>query len=293
MQPAIGVSAVSLAGVYTRQEAAALTSSGERPLGQAPAGLPPRAPRAEGTHDRTDSTSRHHPSPLPAARQAARVPRGAVIMRTTPARSPPWPGTLSSTPHYRHGRIVLQVKAPQVGLPQRGDLGGGGTGGAGPQPHRGRLAVAGEPGRPASSQASRITSYPASMTTMMSPSPGRQCPAAASRRVTSRSCAAVTSVGSSSRPSRIASSGAVHEVAPGSSAATTEYGQPRIICPAWRPRPCTWQNSRSGLVRASGRSQQHTSTASRIRPSGQAGSGRHPTAQRSRPISIAPAFSAS
>ena len=42
MQPAIGVSAVSwadsLAGVHTRQEAAVLASSGERLLGQAPAG---------------------------------------------------------------------------------------------------------------------------------------------------------------------------------------------------------------------------------------------------------------
>ncbi len=42
MQPAIGVSAVSwaasLAGVPTRQEAAALASSGERLPGQAPAG---------------------------------------------------------------------------------------------------------------------------------------------------------------------------------------------------------------------------------------------------------------
>jgi glucoamylase len=38
MQPAIGISAVSLAGVHTRQEAAALASSGERLLGQAPVG---------------------------------------------------------------------------------------------------------------------------------------------------------------------------------------------------------------------------------------------------------------
>ena len=38
MQPAIGVSAVSSAGVHTRQQAAALASSGERLLGQAPAG---------------------------------------------------------------------------------------------------------------------------------------------------------------------------------------------------------------------------------------------------------------
>ncbi len=28
-------------------------------------------------------------------------------MRTTPARKPPPPGRPSSTPHYRHGRIVL------------------------------------------------------------------------------------------------------------------------------------------------------------------------------------------
>jgi transposase len=47
------------------------------------------------------------------------------------------------------------------------------------------------------------------------------------------------------------------------------------------------------LGRASGRSQLHTSTASRIRPSGHDGSGTTPTAQRSRPISTAPAFSAS
>jgi hypothetical protein len=148
-------------------------------------------------------------------------------------------------------------------------------------------------GRSASSQASRITSYPQSITTMMSGSPSFQAPAAASRPATSRSCAAVTSVASSSGPSRTASSGAVHDVAAGPSAATTEYGQPAIICPALRPRPCTWQNIRSGLVRASGRSQQHTSTASRIRPSGQAGSRTHPTAHRSRPISTAPAFTAS
>jgi len=128
---------------------------------------------------------------------------------------------------------------------------------------------------------------------MMSGSPGRQAPAAASRPVTSRSWAAVTSVSSSSGPSRTASSGAVHELAPGPSAATNEYGQPGTCCPAWRPRPCTWQNSRSGLVTASGRSQWHTSAASRIPPSGQAGSGSSPTAHRSRPISARPAFSAS
>jgi hypothetical protein len=127
----------------------------------------------------------------------------------------------------------------------------------------------------------------------MSGSPGCQAPAAASRPATSRSCAAVTSVASSCGPSRTASSGAVHEDAPGPSAATNEYGQPGIICPALFPRPCTWQNSRPGLVRASGRSQAHTSAASRIRPSGHRGSGTHPTAHRSRPTSARPAFSAS
>ena len=75
-------------------------------------------------------------------------------------------------------------------------------------------------------------------------------------------------VASSPGPSWTASSGAVHEVAPGPSAATNEYGQPGIIFPAFFPRPCTWQNIRSGLVRASGRSQLHTSAASRVRPSG-------------------------
>jgi hypothetical protein len=63
----------------------------------------------------------------------------------------------------------------------------------------------------------------------------------------------------------------------------TEYGQPGIIC-AWPfPRPYTWQNSRSGLVAAPGRSQLQTSAASRIRPSGQAGSGSPASARRSPP----------
>src|SRR5258707_671284 len=61
-------------------------------------------------------------------------------------------------------------------------------------------------------------------------SPSRQCPAAASRPTTPRTWAAVTSVSSSPGPSRTASSGAVQLVRPGSSAATTEYGHPRIIC---------------------------------------------------------------
>jgi len=41
---------------------------------------------------------------------------------------------------------------------------------------------------------------------------------------------AVTSVSSSTALSRTASSGAVHELRPGSKPATTEYGQPGIIC---------------------------------------------------------------
>ena len=57
------------------------------------------------------------------------------------------------------------------------------------------------------------------------------------QQITSRTCAAVTAVGSWSGPRRTASSSAVHELRPVSSAATTEYGQPGIIC-AWpRPRP--------------------------------------------------------
>jgi hypothetical protein len=43
-------------------------------------------------------------------------------------------------------------------------------------------------------------------------------------------CAAVTAVASLAGPSRTASSGSVHEVRPGSSAAMKEYGQPGIIC---------------------------------------------------------------
>ena len=54
-------------------------------------------------------------------------------------------------------------------------------------------------------------------------------------------------------PSRTASSTAVQEVRPGSSAAITEYSQPGIICADPFPRPYTWQNSRSGLVAAPGR----------------------------------------
>ena len=104
--------------------------------------------------------------------------------------------------------------------------------------------------------------------------------------MTWRTWAAVTSVSSSSGPSRTASSTAVQLLRPGSSAATKEYGQPGIICAFPLPRPYTWQNIRSGLVAAPGRSQLLTSAASRIRPSGHAGNGSAASDQRSRAISI-------
>ena len=129
--------------------------------------------------------------------------------------------------------------------------------------------------------------------TRMAGSPSRQCPAAISRVITSRTWAAVTSASSSSGPSRTASSTAVHEVRPGSRAAITEYGQPGIIC-AWPlPRPYTWQNNRSGLVAAPGRSQLLTSTASISRPSAARGNGRAASDRRSRAISIRPQLTAS
>ena len=128
---------------------------------------------------------------------------------------------------------------------------------------------------------------------MMSGSPSFHRPAAMSRAVTPRSCAAVTSVGSSSGPSRTASSGSVHDVRPGSSAATKEYGQPGIISLFPLPRAWQWQNSRSGLVSASGRSQLLTSQASRIRPSSHRRGAIAATARRSRVIRTSPQFRAS
>jgi hypothetical protein len=124
-------------------------------------------------------------------------------------------------------------------------------------------------------------------------SPGRHRPAAISRCATSRSWAAVTSAASSSGPIRTASSSTCHDDAPGPSADTSEYGHPGTICPALRPRPCTWQNIRPGLAAASGRSHPDTSTASRIPPSAHAGSGSPDTAARSRPNATSPAPSAS
>jgi hypothetical protein len=111
--------------------------------------------------------------------------------------------------------------------------------------------------------------------------------------MTSRSWVAVTSVASSAGPSRTASSGSVQEARPGSSAATQEYGQPGIICAFPLPRAYVWQNSRCGLVSASGRSQFETSQASLIRPSSHRRSGIAPTARRSRPATISPQFRAS
>jgi hypothetical protein len=53
----------------------------------------------------------------------------------------------------------------------------------------------------------------------------------------------------------------------GSSAAIIEYGQPGIICACPFPRPQAWQNNRSALVAAPGRSQLLTSSGSINRPS--------------------------
>jgi hypothetical protein len=47
-----------------------------------------------------------------------------------------------------------------------------------------------------------------------------------SRCTTARTCPAVTSATSSSRPNRTASNTAIHDVRPGSNAATNEYGHP-------------------------------------------------------------------
>jgi hypothetical protein len=86
----------------------------------------------------------------------------------------------------------------------------------------------------------------------------------------------------------MASSTAVQEVRPGSSAAMIEYGQPGIICACPLPRPDTWQNRRSGLVAAPGRSQLLTSAASTSRPSAARGKPSPASDRRSRPISIRP-----
>ena len=89
---------------------------------------------------------------------------------------------------------------------------------------------------------------PASKITRIAGSPGRPCPAPISRVMTSRTYAAVhhSLVVPGAQARRVRRRGP--EVRPGSSATTTEYGQPGIIC-AWPlARPYTWQNNRSGLV---------------------------------------------
>src|SRR6266508_2252518 len=126
--------------------------------------------------------------------------------------------------------------------------------------------------------------------------PGRRPSTArppASRSMTSRTWSAVTAVSSSPGPRRTASSSAVHEVRPTSSAATKEYGQPGMNCEALLARPCTWQNNRSGDVAASGRNHGDTSTASTIRPSTARGNGRPASAARNRATSRRPRFSPS
>lgn len=75
----------------------------------------------------------------------------------------------------------------------------------------------------------RGASYPASITTRISGAPGFHWPAAMSRSTTSRICSVVTAATSAPGSRRIASSTAVQEVRPVSSAATTDYGQPGTI----------------------------------------------------------------
>jgi hypothetical protein len=102
----------------------------------------------------------------------------------------------------------------------------------------------------------------------------------------------VTAAGSVPGSSRTASSTAVQDVRPDSSATTNEYGQPGIIWCLASPRPKVWQNDRSGQVFASGRSHGKTSTASSRRPSAARGSGRPASSVRSRSTSSRPRFSA-
>ena len=79
----------------------------------------------------------------------------------------------------------------------------------------------------------------------------------------------------------------------GTGAGVTGYGQPGIIW-AWPfPRPQTWQNRRSGLVAAAGRSQLPTSAASISRPSADRGNGSPAGIRRSRAMLISPWLTAS
>ncbi|MDX3230452.1 hypothetical protein PV419_33640 [Streptomyces sp. ME19-01-6] len=84
-------------------------------------------------------------------------------------------------------------------------------------------------GSPASRWAMRGASYPASSTTRTFGSPGRHWPAATNRSTTSRIWTVVTAATSAPGSRRMASSTAVQDVRPVSSAATTEYGHPGTI----------------------------------------------------------------
>lgn len=118
--------------------------------------------------------------------------------------------------------------------------------------------------------------------------PACQRQASMRRSTTSRIWLAVTAAKPAPGSSRIASSSAVHEVRPVSSAATIEYGQPGTIWCLPKPRPKVWQKERSEEVSASGRSHGETSTASTSRPSLARGSGTLVSARRSRATSIRP-----
>ncbi|HEX5495406.1 MAG TPA: hypothetical protein VFX70_12620 [Mycobacteriales bacterium] len=91
---------------------------------------------------------------------------------------------------------------------------------------------------------------------------------------------------------RTASSGAVHEQRPDSSAAMIEYGHPGIVwrTPSQRHGRCAC--ARCGEHSASGRGHGVTSTANRICPSPPRGNTRPANALRSRSTSIRPSASA-
>ena len=72
---------------------------------------------------------------------------------------------------------------------------------------------------------------------MMAGSPSAAGPAAISRPRPLAAARRSPPGSSSPRPSRTASSGTVHDDRPGPSAATNEYGQPGITCPAFFPAP--------------------------------------------------------
>lgn len=132
----------------------------------------------------------------------------------------------------------------------------------------------------------------ASSTTRIAGSPGFHWPAVTSCSTTSRIWDVVTAATSAPGSTRTASSTAVHDVRPVSSAATIEYGQPGTIWCLPSPRPKVWQKARPQGVLASGRSHGETSAASTIRPSEALGNGTEASARRSRETSIRLRFEA-